>query len=384
MRIYLDNAATTPVDPEVLKAMLPYFSEKFGNASSIHSLGRESREAIERAREVIAKRLNVKPNEVIFTSGGTEANNLAIKGVALANKDKGKHIITQKTEHKCVLNSCKFLEKLGFEVTYLDVDEYGRVNPEDVESAIRDDTILVSIMHVNNETGTIQPIEEIAEICKDKGVYFHTDACQSFTKLEIDAEKMNLDMITINAHKIHGPKGVGALIVRENVKIESLLHGGGHEFGKRSGTENVPGIVGFGKAVEIMTRDVVERIWNLGKYFMNRILNEVDRTVLNGHPEKRVYHIIDISFLGIEGESLVLLLDRNGIYCSTASACASKSLEPSHVLRAMKLEPERIHGAVRFSLGKQNTKEEIEYAIEKIKESVEKLRRLSPYGGSYV
>lgn len=382
MKAYFDNAATTPLDPYVLEIMEEYFNKKYGNPSSIHSMGREAREAMEKAREIIAKRIGVKPEEVIFTSGGTEANNLAIKGIAIANKERGKHIITQKTEHKCVLNACKFLEKLGFKITYLDVDEYGRVNPEDVEREIKDDTILVSIMHVNNETGTIQPIEEIAEICRDKGIYFHTDACQSFTKIDIPVE--NVDLITINAHKIHGPKGVGALIARENVKIEPLLHGGGQEFGRRAGTENVPGIVGFGKAVELMTRDVVERIWNLGRYFMNRILNEVDRTVLNGHPKERVYHIVNIGFLGIEGESLVLMLDREGIYCSTASACASRSLEPSHVLKAMGLEPERIHGAVRFSFGKQNTKEEIDYAIEKIKEKVEKLRKWSPYGGRNV
>jgi len=378
-RVYLDNAATTPLDEAVLEAMLPFFREKYGNASSIHEMGREAREAIEKTREIIAKRLNAEPNEIVFTSGGTEANNLAIKGIALANKDKGKHIITQVTEHACVLNACRWLEKLGYEVTYLPVDKYGVVKIEELEKAIRKDTILVSIMHANNEIGTIQPIQEIAKICKENGIYFHTDACQSFCKEPLDMKKMEIDLITINAHKLHGPKGVGALVIKEGTKITPLLHGGGHEFGLRSGTENVPGIVGFGKAVEIMNSQVVEKIRKLRDRLTDRILKEIENVRLNGHPEKRLCSIANFSFLGIEGESLVLRLDSKGIYCSTASACSSKKLEPSHVLKALNLKPEEIQGAVRFSFGKQNSVEEIDYAVDVLKEEVANLRKISPY-----
>ncbi len=382
MRVYLDNAATTPLAKEVLEAMLPYLTEKFGNASSLHAWGREARESIEKARGIIAKRLNVLPEEVIFTSGGTESNNLALKGIAFANKDKGRHIITQKTEHACVLQACKWLESMGFEVTYLDVDKYGRVNPEEVANAIRKDTILVSIMHANNEIGTVQPIEEIAEICKERGVYFHTDACQSFTKLEIDAKKIPFDLLTISAHKIHGPKGAGALIVREGVEIFPLLHGGGHEFGLRSGTENVACIAGFGKAVEIASEKHVKHVKRLRDLLEKRILEEIPGTKLNGHPEQRVCHIANISFLGVEGEALLFRLDSRGIACSTASACSSKKLEPSHVLCALGLKPEEVHGALRFSPGRQNTEEEIDYAVEVLKEEVENLRRMSALGVS--
>jgi len=316
-RIYLDNAATTPIDPQVLQAMLPYMKDKFGNASSLHQFGREAREGIEKAREIIAAKLNVNPNEVIFTSGGTEANNFAIKGIAFSNSKKGKHIITQKTEHPCVLNACKWLQGLGFEVTYLDVDKYGSVDPADVENAIRKDTILVSIMHANNEIGTIQPIEEIGKICKAHNVYFHTDACQSFTKEPLDAEKFNLDLITINAHKIYGPKGEGALIVRDGVRITSLMHGGEHEFGLRSGTENVPAIVGFGKAVEIADEKSNNHMRKLRDKIIKTILEKVSKTRLNGHPEKRLCNNVNFTFHGIEGESLVLRLDAHGIASST-------------------------------------------------------------------
>lgn len=378
-KVYLDNAATTPLDEAVLEAMLPFFREKYGNASSIHEMGRETREAVEKARETIAKRLNAEPNEIIFTSCGTEANNLAIKGIAFANKDKGRHIITQVTEHACVLNACRWLEKEGFEVTYLPVDRYGMVKIEDLEKAIRKDTILVSIMHANNEIGTIQPIEEIAKICKEHGIYFHTDACQSFCKEPLDMKRIGMDLITINAHKLYGPKGIGALVIKEGTKITPLLHGGGHEFGLRSGTENVPGIVGFGKAVELMKEDVVEKIRRLRDLMTNRILNEIENVKLNGHPEKRLCSIANFSFLGIEGESLVLRLDSKGIYCSTASACSSKKLEPSHVLKALNLKPEEIHSAIRFSFGKQNSVEDINYAVEVLKEEVLNLRKISPY-----
>lgn len=377
MKVYLDNAATTPIDKEVLEAMLPYLTEKFGNASSLHAWGREAREAVEKAREIIAKKLNVASNEVIFTSGGTESNNFALKGIAFANKDKGKHIITQKTEHPCVLETCKWLESIGFEVTYLDVDKYGMVSPEDVEKAIKKETILVSIMHANNEIGTIQPIEEIAKICKDYGVYFHTDACQSFTKEPLDAKKIGVDLITISSHKIYGPKGVGALIVREGVKIAPIMHGGGHEFGKRSGTENVAGIVGFGKAVEIAKEEHAKHMRKLRDIIIKRVLEEIPKVRLNGHPEKRLCNNANFTFYGIEGEALVMRLDARGIACSTGSACSSHKLQPSHVLLAIGLKPEEAHGSLRFSTGKQNTEEQINYAIDVLKEEVENLRKIS-------
>ena len=379
MKVYLDNAATTPVAKEVLEAMLPFLNEKFGNASSLHQWGREAREAIEKAREIIAKKLNVEPNEVIFTSGGTESNNFALKGVAFANKDKGKHIITQKTEHACILQTCKWLESIGFEVTYLDVDERGFVSPEDVANAIRKDTILVTIMHANNEIGTIQPIEEIAKICKEHGVYFHTDACQSFTKEPLDAKKIGVDLITISSHKIYGPKGVGALIVREGVRIAPLMHGGGHEFGKRSGTENVPGIVGFGKAVEIAKESHAEHMRRLRDLLIKRVLEEIPKVKLNG-PEpgnKRLCNNANFTFYGVEGEALVLRLDARGVACSTGSACSSRKLEPSHVLKAIGLSHEEAHGSLRFSTGRQNTEEEINYAVDVLKEEVEALRKVS-------
>lgn len=377
MKVYLDHAATTPLDEEVLKAMLPYFSQWFGNASSQHALGREAREAVEQARERIAKELNVNPNEVIFTSGGTESNNFAIKGIAFANMEKGKHIITQKTEHDCVLNACKWLEKVGFEVTFLDVDEYGLINLDELEHAIRRDTILVSIMHANNEIGTVQPIAEIAKICKAHEVYFHTDACQSFTKEPLDAKKLGIDLMTINAHKIYGPKGVGALVIKQGTNIAPLAHGGGHEFGLRSGTENVPGIVGFAKAVEIAKREQVEHMRKLTKKLIERILKEVDRVKLNGHPVKRLCNNANFTFYGVEGESLVLRLDARGIACSTGSACSTHTLEPSHVLLAIGLKPEEAHGSLRLTTGKENTEEEIDYAVDAIKEEVASLRKIS-------
>ncbi len=377
MKVYLDNGATTPIAEEVLETMLPYLKEKYGNASSLHAWGREAREAVEKAREIIARKLNVSPNEVIFTSGGTESNNFALKGIAFANKDKGKHIITQKTEHPCVLQTCKWLESIGFEVTYLDVDEYGMVSPESVANAMRKDTILVSIMHANNEIGTIQPVEEIAKICKEHEVYFHTDACQSFTKEPLDAEKIGVDLITVSSHKIYGPKGVGALIVREGVKITPLMHGGGHEFGKRSGTENVPGIVGFGKAVEIAKEEHVKHMKKLRDMLITQVLNEIHKVKLNGHPEKRLCNNANFTFYGIEGEALLMRLDARGIACSTGSACSSHKLQPSHVLLAIGLKPEEAHGSLRLTIGRQNTEEEIEYTIDALKEEVEALRKLS-------
>jgi len=383
-RVYLDNAATTPVDPEVLEAMKPYFTTDFGNASSLHEWGRRAREVIEKAREIIAGRIGVTPREVIFTSGGTESNNFALKGIAFANRDKGKHIVTQKTEHPCILNTCKWLERNGFEITYLNVNKYGLVDPQDVEESIRDDTILVSIMHANNEIGTIQPIGEIAEICKDREVYFHTDACQSFTKKELDLRRYPVDLVTISSHKIYGPKGVGALIVGENVRIAPLVHGGGHEFGLRSGTENVAGIVGFGKAVEIAKQSDVEYMRKLRDLLIGGILESVPYVRLNGHPTKRLCNNANFTIYGVEGESLVLRMDARGIAASTGSACSSRKLEPSHVLLAIGLKPEEAHSSLRLTVGKFNTEEEIEYAIKILKEEVRTLREISPIGRKYL
>ncbi|MEM5813441.1 MAG: cysteine desulfurase family protein [Candidatus Aenigmatarchaeota archaeon] len=377
-RIYLDHAATTPIAKEVLEAMKPFFNKKFGNASSVHSFGREAREAIEHARDIIKKKANAKDHELIFTSGGTEANNFAIKGIAFANRKKGKHIITTKIEHDCVLNACKWLEKQGFEVTYLNVDKEGFINLNELEDKIRKDTILVSVIHGNNEIGTIQDLESIGRICKEHGIYFHTDACQSFTKTKIPMEYV--DLITINAHKIYGPKGIGGLFIRKDVKIDPLLHGGGHEFGLRSGTENVASIVGFGKAVEIARKEHVDKMQALNKMLIRGAL-EIEETRLNGPlpGEKRLCNNANISFKWIEGESIVLRLDSFGIAASTGSACSSRSLEPSHVLLAIGLTPEDAHGSVRFSVGKENTKEEIKYTIECLKKIVEDLRSVSPF-----
>ena len=378
-RIYLDHAATTPIAKEVMKAMQPFFDKSFGNASSVHTLGREAREAIDDSREIIAKKLNAKNHTVIFTSGGTESNNFALKGIAFANRKKGKHIITSKIEHECVLNSCRWLEKQGFEVTYLPVDKEGFVNLNELEKAIRKDTILVSIIHANNEIGTIEPIEEIGKICSKHEVYFHTDACQSFTKVPINLKKQNIDLLTINAHKIYGPKGIGALVIRDGVKIDPLLHGGGHEFGFRSGTENVPGIIGFAKAVEIAKEKDVEHMRKLRDILIEGAL-KIENSRLNGPRERRLCNNANFSFKYIEGESLVLHLDMKGIEASTGSACSSRSLEPSHVLLAIGLTPEDAHGSIRMSVGRENTKDEMKYTLEVLKESVEILRKISPFG----
>jgi len=377
-RIYLDNAATTPVDPEVINAMAPYFTEKFGNASSLHSYGREAARAISDARKTISKKVNAKNHRLVFTSGGTESNNLALKGVAFANKEKGKHIITSKIEHDCVLNACKWLQKQGFKITYLPVDREGFVDLNALQEAIRPDTIIVSIIHANNEIGTIQPITEIGKLCSDHGVYFHTDACQSFTKVPIDLEKQLIDLLSINSHKIYGPKGVGGLFVRQGVKIDPLLHGGGHEFGLRSGTENVAGIMGFAKAADIIREKHVEHMAKLRDMLIEGTL-EIGDCWLNGPRHERLCNNAHFSFKYIEGESLIIHLDLRGIATSTGSACSSKSLEPSHVLTAIGLRPEESHGSIRFSLGKDNAKDEIEYTLHVLRESVETLRKISPF-----
>lgn len=381
-RIYLDHAATTPLATEVLEAMKPYFSEKFGNASSLHSFGVEARDAVENSRKIAAKFLGARPNEIIFTSGGTESNNLAIKGIAFANKSRGNHIITTKIEHHAVLEPCHWLEKHGFKVSYLNVDKYGLVDPKEVEKAITKETILVSIMHANNEIGTIEPIEEIGEICKKHKVYFHTDAVQSFGKIPINVKKMNIDLLSASSHKLYGPKGVGLLFINQDVKIEPIQHGGGHEQGLRSGTENVPGIVGFAKAIEIATKNMkveAERQKKLRDKLINEIL-KIPGAQLNGHPSQRLPNNVNISIKGIEGEALLIRLNEKEIAVSTGSACSTKSLEPSHVLTAIGLTPEQAHGSLRITLGKDNTEQEIEYTIEQLKNIINSLRKISPFG----
>lgn len=378
-KIYLDYAATTPVAEEVFKEMKPFFSSEYGNAASLHSLGAEAKEAIENARTKISKKANAKNHRLIFTSGGTESNNFALKGIACANKNKGKHIITTKIEHDCVLNSAKWLETQGFEVTYLNVDKEGFVNLSELEKAIRKDTLLVSVIHGNNEIGTIQNLREIGKIAHDKGALFHTDACQSFTKTVIDLENDNIDLMTINAHKIYGPKGVGGLFIREGIRVYPLLHGGGHELGQRSGTSNVPGIVGFGAAVDIIKEKDIEHMSKLRDYMINK-LSDIEKSWLNGPKEnKRLCNNINVSFKHIEGESILLHLDNKGIAVSTGSACSSNTLEPSHVLKAIGLKTEDTHGTIRITLGRETTKEEVNYTIDNIKETVNKLREMSPF-----
>jgi cysteine desulfurase len=377
--IYLDNAATTAVDEKVLKEMIPYFSEKFGNASSTHFAGEEARRAIEEARDVIANSIGAKRKEIIFTSGGTEANNFALKGLFFANKETGKnHIITTKIEHDCILNSCKWLETQGAKITYLNVDEKGFVNPEDVRKAITDKTLVVSVIHGNNEIGTIQDLEKIGKICREKGVYFHTDACQSYTKTELNVKKQNLDLVTLNAHKIHGPKGVGALFIREGIKITPLMHGGGHEFKLRSGTENVPGIIGFAKSVKIANDGDVKKMKKMRDEIIKRIL-EIPNTKLNGSEgDKRLANNINVSFRNIEGESIGSFLNAKGIFTSTGSACSSHSLEPSHVLLALGMSPLEANSSIRVTISKYTTEDEIKFFLEELNKTVERLRKISP------
>jgi len=376
--IYLDNAATTPVDERVFLAMKPYFSEKYGNASSLHQKGQEAKMALEESRETIAKSIGAKPDEIIFTSGGTESNNLAIKGLAFAYPEK-KHIIISKIEHDCVLNVCKWLESRRYKVTYLNVDSEGFVDLKQLEKAITPETLLVSIIHGNNEIGTIQNLEAIGKICRVRGVYFHTDACQSYTKTELNVKKQNLDLVTLNAHKIHGPKGVGALYLREGIKITPIAHGGGHEKNKRSGTENISGVVGFAEAVKIANPENIKKMNKLRDKLISG-LEKISGSKLNGPKgEKRLANNVNFSFKGVEGESVGGYLDAEGICSSTGSACSSKSLEPSHVLLAIGLKPEQAHGSLRLSLSKFNTEEEINSVLEKLPKIIEKLRKISPF-----
>jgi len=377
-QIYLDNAATTKVDEEVLKAMLPYFSEKFGNASSQHQIGQEAKNAIERSRKIIANAINAKTHEIIFTSGGTESNNLALKGLFFANYPEKNHIITTKIEHDCILNTCKWLQTMGAEITYLDVDREGFVNPEDIKRAITKKTIVVSIIHGNNEIGTIQDLEAIGKLCKEKNVLFHTDACQSFTKVPIDVKKQNLDLVTLNSHKIHGPKGVGAFYIKDGIKIIPLAHGGGHERKLRSGTENVSGIVGFARAVERADKKDLKRMRELRDKLINGVLR-IENVKLNGASgDKRLCGNMNVSFMNIEGESIGGYLEQNGIYTSTGSACQSNSLETSHVLKAIGLTNLEANSSLRITLSKYTTEEEIEHVLKVLPGIVKRLRAISP------
>ena len=379
--VYFDHAATTFVKDEVLKEMLPYFTENFGNASTVYQIGQKSKSALDNARERVAKVFNCLPNEIFFTGSGSEADNWAIKGFAYANKNKGNHIITSSIEHHAVLHTCKALEKDGFEITYLPVDENGKVSVEDVRSAIKDTTILITVMYANNEIGTIQPIKEIAEIAKEKGVAFHTDAVQAAGAVNIDLSELKVDMMSLSAHKFNGPKGVGALFVRRGIKLKNLIDGGAQERARRAGTENIPGIIGLAAALELAAGSLEEKnkkITALREYIIKNIEEKIPYCRLNGHRTDRLPGNINFSFEFIEGESLLLWLDINGIAASSGSACTSGSLDPSHVLLAIGLKHETAHGSLRITLGEENTYEEADYLIEKLVEIVEKLRAMSP------
>jgi cysteine desulfurase len=375
--IYLDNAATTKVDERVVKEMLPYFTEKFGNASSVHSFGQEAKNALEKSRKIIANAINANTKEIIFTSGGTESNNFALKGLFFSNFPEKDHIITTKIEHDCILNTCKWLEKQGAKITYLDVDKDGLISLKELENSITNKTIVVSIIHANNEIGTIQDLESIGKICSKKNVLFHTDACQSFTKVDINVKKHNLSLVTLNSHKIHGPKGVGAIYIKEGIKITPLLNGGGHERKYRSGTENVSGIVGFAKAVEIADKKDVKKMEELREYFIQKLL-DISNVNLNGSRKNRLCNNINISFNNVEGEAIGGYLENLGIYTSTGSACASHSLESSHVLKAIGLNPLQANSSLRMTISKYTTKEEVDYVMEKLPGIIEKLRKISP------
>jgi cysteine desulfurase len=375
----MDHSSTTAVDPAVAEAMLPYFSEKFGNPSSLYNLGRQARKAMEEARQKVADLIGAKKEEIIFTGSGTESDNLAIKGIAFKNRKKGDHIITSSIEHHAVLHTCKYLEKIGFKVTYLPVDKDGLVNPAEVEKAITPQTILITIMHANNEIGTIQPIEEIGKIAKEKKIPFHTDAIQTAGKIPVDVDALGIDLLSMSAHKMYGPKGVGAIYIRKGTAVEAQLHGGGHEKNLRSGTENVSGIIGFGKACELARERLPEeaKLADLRDSLIRGIL-EIKESYLNGHPAKRLPNNANFRFSYIEGESMVLNLDMKGISASTGSACSSISLEPSHVLLAIGLKPEEAHGSLRLTLGRENTQEDVDYVVSILPEIVNKLRMISP------
>lgn len=377
--IYMDYSSTTPVDPAVAEAMYPFFSEKYGNPSSLYTKGREAKKAIEEARQEVADLIGARKEEVFFTGSGTESDNLAIKGTAYKNRKKGNHIITSSLEHHAVLNTCKYLEKQGSDVTYLPVSREGLINQDDVENAITGETILISIMHANNEIGTIQPVREIGKLAKDMGITFHSDAVQTAGKIPLNVDELNVDLLSMSAHKMYGPKGVGALYIRKGTHLEPLLHGGGHERNIRPGTENVPGIVGFGKAAELAKKHLPdeEKLVILRDSLIKGIL-EIEDSYLNGHATKRLPNNANFRFSFIEGESMILILDMKGVAASTGSACSSASLEPSHVLSALGLKPEEAHGSLRLTLGIGNTQEDVDYVVSVLPGIVGKLRMMSP------
>ena len=385
--IYLDNAATTKTAPEVVEAMLPYFSELYGNPSSVYQFSQKSKEAIAASRETIAGALGAKPEEIYFTAGGTESDNWAIKAAAEAYRAKGNHIITSKIEHHAVLHTCQWLEKQGYEVTYLDVDESGIVKLDQLKKAVRPETILISIMFANNEIGTIQPVKEIGQIAREHGILFHTDAVQAFGQIPIQVDELGIDMLSSSGHKLNGPKGIGFLYIRKGVKIRSFSHGGAQERKRRAGTENVPGIVGYGAAVERAVRTMEERTAmerKLRDHLIDRVLHEVPYTRLNGHRTRRLPNNANFSFQFVEGESLLIMLDMEGICGSSGSACTSGSLDPSHVLLAIGLPHEIAHGSLRLTLSEETTEEELDYVVEAIKKIVEKLRGMSPLYEDFV
>jgi len=385
--IYLDNAATTKTDPRVVEAMLPYFSENYGNPSSVYGFASVSKKAVEHSREVIASSIGAVSNEIYFTAGGSESDNWAIKATADAYANKGKHIITSSIEHHAVLHTCEYLEQHGYEVSYIRVDHNGIVNLEELEAAIRPDTILISIMAANNEIGSIQPIKEIGAIAHKHNVLFHTDAVQAYGSVPLHVDECYIDMLSASAHKIHGPKGIGFLYIRKGIRTRAFIHGGAQERRRRAGTENVTGIVGFGKAVELVFQNMEERNRiriNLRDYAIKRILEEVPYTKLNGDATKRLPNNVNISFQFIEGESLLIMLDMKGICASSGSACTSGSLDPSHVLLAIGMEHEMAHGSLRLSISEDNTQEELDYTIDQIKEIVDKLRSMSPLYEDYL
>jgi cysteine desulfurase len=380
-RIYLDHAATTPTRPEVVKAMLPFFTDAFGNPSSIHSQGQEAKGAVEEARIKVAELIGARSEEIVFTGGGTEADNFALKGIAYTNEHKGNHIITTSIEHHAVLEVCKFLGRRGFRITYLPVDKYGLINPDDVRKAITAKTILISVMHANNEVGTIEPVEEIGKIAKEAGIYFHSDAVQTVGHIPVNVDKLKVDLLSISAHKLYGPKGAGALYVRKGIKLVSLMHGGEQEKRRRAGTENVPAIVGLGKAVELAGQEMgkeAERLVYLRDKLIKGLGKKIDHIHLNGHPTRRLPNNVNVSVDFVEGESMLLSLDFEGICASTGSACSSASLEPSHVLLALGLPPEQAHGSLRFTLGRENTEADIERVLEVLPGIVARLRAMSP------
>lgn len=374
---YFDHNATTPIEDEVFKAVIPYYEQLYGNPSSSYYIGRQVRDKIENARSSIANYFNMNPEGVMFTSSGSEADNMIIKGIAIGNKDKGNHIITTKIEHPAVLNTCKFLENNGFEVTYLDVKENGIIDTQELKDSIKNNTILISIMYANNEIGTIQPIQEIGQIAKEKGIIFHTDAVQAIGEIRIDVKKLNIDCMSISGHKIYAPKGIGMAYIRPGIKFEPLIHGGSQEFHLRAGTENVIGIIALGKAIELLDKDIDNnnnKLIELKSYMINKIQNNLTDYIINGDIDKRILNNINLSFENIDGESLLLALDLDGICVSSGSACHSDLMEPSHVLRAINVPEDYISGTLRISFGKNTTKKEIDYLIEKIKEKIDFIR----------